>query len=73
MAKIEVPDELIPDNGELAEAYLTKTEIIVIGEPYRQQEHNCDGMGCTTFSHVIYRQEHGLLSVEAAALAMEAD
>ena len=53
--KIEIPDELIPEGAELIEAYITanKKKIVVIGEPDWQQDHDCDVMGCGTFSHVI--------------------
>ena len=60
MMKIKVPDDLIPEGAELIEAYLTgKGEIVAIGEPDWQQDHNCDSMGCTIFSHVIYRATPG--------------
>lgn len=40
-----------------AEVHLTKTELIVLGDPDQDDEaHNCDAMGCGTFSHVLHRQ-----------------
>lgn len=53
--KIEIPVRFIPKGAELIEAYRTKDEIIVMGEPEWVSEHNCDQMGCGTLSHVIYR------------------
>lgn len=51
-----VEKRLIPKEGELVEAYLTERECIVVGFPdENDEEHNCDEMGCGTFSHVIYR------------------
>lgn len=39
-----------------AEVHATKTELIVLGEPDDNDEsHNCDAMGCGTFSHVLFR------------------
>jgi len=63
MAKIEIPDEFIPEIAELIEAYKTPKEIIVIGEPDWVEDHNCDEMGCGTLSHVIFRLKlrHNLL------------
>jgi hypothetical protein len=40
----------------LGTAYRTKTELIVVGEPESDEEgHNCDAMGCSSVSHVVYR------------------
>jgi hypothetical protein len=34
----------------------TETEIIVLGQPDTDdEEHNCDCMGCSSVSHVLYR------------------
>ncbi len=42
---------------EFGNAIVTKTEIIVLGDPDEGDEsHNCDEMGCTTVSHVMFRQ-----------------
>jgi hypothetical protein len=54
-AVIKVEREFIPEGAELVEAYLTDKELIVIGEPPQDDSHDCDAMGCSTFSHVIYR------------------
>lgn len=53
--EIRVRKDLIPQSSILVEAYLTKNEIVVIGEPKEDDDHNCDVMGCGTLSHVIYR------------------
>lgn len=38
------------------EAVQTKTEIIVLGTPESDDEtHNCDAMGCSSVSHVLFR------------------
>jgi len=41
------------------EVYVGKGEIVVVGDPPNCEEeessHNCDEMGCTTFSHVLVR------------------
>lgn len=66
---IRVPKVCIPQGAKLVEAYETETEIIVCGDPPSEPEglteeqyskwyetsHNCDAMGCGTFSHVLYR------------------
>lgn len=56
-ATISVEKRFIPKGARLVEAYISETgEIIVVGEPNPEDEnHNCDEMGCSTFSHVIYR------------------
>jgi hypothetical protein len=69
MEEISVPKRCIPEGAKLVEAYETETEIVVCGQPqpepegltqeqyieYYETSHNCDQMGCTTVSHVIYR------------------
>ena len=36
--------------------YNTKTnELVVLGIPSEQQEHNCDEMGCGSMEHVLIR------------------
>jgi len=55
MQKIEIPTRFIPGGAELIEAYKTKDEIIILGETDWVTEHNCDQMGCSTLTHVIYR------------------
>lgn len=38
-----------------AEVHTTKHELIVLGDPDGDESHNCDAMGCGTFSHVLFR------------------
>jgi hypothetical protein len=54
----------IPEGGRLVEAYETPREIVVCGEPPQalggfdesdETAHNCDALGCSTISHVVYR------------------
>lgn len=52
---ISIPNEFIPEKAELIEAYRTKTEFIILGDPEDIKEHNCDEMGCGTLTHVIFR------------------
>jgi hypothetical protein len=62
---ISIQNRYIPEGSELVEAYETEKEIIVCGQPEDEPEehddswyetaHNCDQMGCGTWSHVIYR------------------
>ena len=53
---IIVEKRFIPKGAKLVEAYETDTEIVVLGFPDENDEtHNCDAMGCSTFSHVMYR------------------
>lgn len=55
-AEIRVRKDFIPKGATLVEAYLTDRELIVCGMPKENDEsHNCDAMGCTTLSHVLYR------------------
>jgi hypothetical protein len=51
-----VPKSLIPEGSTFRECYETDTEIIVIGWPEDDDEnHDCDQLGCSTLSHVLYR------------------
>ena len=59
---IRIEKWLIPPGAHLVEAYETADEIIVCGEPPNEYEdpgdtfgHNCDAMGCSSVSHVLYR------------------
>jgi hypothetical protein len=52
--EVRVRKDLIPKGSVLVEAYLTEREIIVMGQP-KDDDHNCDAMGCGTLSHVLYR------------------
>ena len=60
---ISVESWQIPEGGILRECYETETEVIVLGwprdsvlgEPGVDSDHNCDQMGCSTVSHVLYR------------------
>ena len=54
-AEIKVLRSDIPAGARLVEAYETDKEVIVIGEPNGDRNHDCDQMGCTTFSHVMFR------------------
>jgi hypothetical protein len=39
-----------------ADVYVTRTELIVVGSPdHDDVNHNCDAMGCTSVSHVLFR------------------
>ena len=53
--EVRVPTALIPEGAQLIEAYRTPEEYIVLGEPGDMEGHNCDVMGCATFSHVLWR------------------
>ncbi len=46
----------IPVGAILRECYETETEIVVCG-PIEANDvlHNCDEMGCSSVSHVLYR------------------
>ena len=57
---IRVPKDSIPEGSYLVEAYVTDKEVVVLGEPDWQDDHNCDAMGCATLSHVVYRELHAL-------------
>lgn len=53
---ISVLRSAIPKGAKLVEAYETEKEIIICGEPEENDEsHNCDQMGCSSVSHVLYR------------------
>lgn len=62
---IKVDKRFIPNGAELIEAYETEKGYIILGEPNDIEDekhpeyHNCDDMGCATFSHVILRIEKG--------------
>lgn len=52
----------IPEGAQLVEAYETATQIVVCGIPNEEpddmpdeQRHNCNYMGCSSVSHVLYR------------------
>ena len=38
-----------------SEVIQTRRELIVIGSPHGDESHNCDAMGCTSLSHVLFR------------------
>jgi hypothetical protein len=41
---------------EIGEAIVTKKEFLVLGDPPNDDEaHDCDRMGCGSFSHVVFR------------------
>lgn len=53
---ISVPKSLIPNGGKLVECYETEREFVICGEVDSDDEsHDCDSMGCGSFSHVIAR------------------
>lgn len=64
---MELADEKIPDGFWKIEAYTNGYQIVVVGTPLGEDElgfaydewdewaHDCDRMGCGTFSHVIAR------------------
>lgn len=54
---ISVPLSLIPQGAKLVEAYETTNSITVMFGPGEEipDFHNCDEMGCGSFSHVKYR------------------
>ena len=57
-AVVDVPLWFIPRGAQFRECYETADEIVVCGEPppaENDDSHNCDEMGCTTLSHVLYR------------------
>lgn len=52
---IHVPKYVIPAGAKLVEAYETSTRIVVMfGDEDIPEDHNCDQMGCGSFSHVKY-------------------
>ena len=54
--KLCVTGWAIPPNAILRECYETDTEIVVCGQPKpNDASHNCDEMGCSSVSHVLYR------------------
>jgi hypothetical protein len=59
---ITVPKFCIPKNAKLVEAYENENEIIVIGDiDSKDENHNCDQMGCSSLNHVKYRFKKGVL------------
>jgi hypothetical protein len=38
-----------------AEVFQTRTELIVTGDPGHDENHNCDALGCSSVSHVLFR------------------
>jgi hypothetical protein len=43
----------IPQGWESVEAYTNGIDLVVLGSP--DENHNCDMMGCSSVSHVLYR------------------
>jgi len=35
--------------------YVKGNQLVVVGEPDEQIEHNCDAMGCGSLDHVLFR------------------
>ncbi len=55
MSKIPTGFEEIKD---VTGVYVSKHEIVVTGHPeVDDEEHNCDDLGCTSVSHVLFREE----------------
>lgn len=60
---VEIPKEClivekrrIPKDAKLVECYETNSQYVIIGEVDDEDEsHNCDEMGCGSFSHVVAR------------------
>lgn len=50
-------DMPIPDGFEKHECYINREtgEVVVMGWPSEDNDHNCDQMGCGTLSHVVAR------------------
>ncbi len=43
---------------EVTGVYVSKHEIVVTGHPETDdEEHNCDELGCTSVSHVLFREK----------------
>ena len=54
--EVRVRKDCVPKGARLVEAYVSAGEIIVMGQPAKEDEpHNCDALGCGTLSHVLYR------------------
>lgn len=54
--EIRVRKDVVPKGAKLVEAYLTNSELVVMGQPKEDDEtHNCDAQGCGSLSHVLYR------------------
>jgi hypothetical protein len=58
----------------IGEAIVTKTEFMVLGTPDEGDEsHNCDAMGCGTFSHVLVRFPLAAMKTQHEQEAQESD
>ncbi len=54
--RMSIPMWMVPKGAMFRECWETDTEIIVVGWPEDDDEsHNCDVMGCSSVSHVLYR------------------
>jgi hypothetical protein len=51
----EVPEFVVPDGARIRGCYKTKSEVIITGDPEPNEAYNCDQMGCSIISHVLYR------------------
>ena len=46
---------------KIGDAYETEREIVIVGYPApdehlpEEEQHNCDALGCSSVSHVLYR------------------
>lgn len=43
------------DQLDAHDVFVKEDEIVIIGQPKEDDEHNCDYMGCSSVQHVIYR------------------
>jgi len=56
-----VEKRFVPEGAQLVECYETAREFVICGDPEEGEDehgnpiHNCDEMGCCTFSHVVAR------------------
>lgn len=54
--RFSVSGYTMPKGAILRECYETETEIVVCGTPdHNDESHDCDEMGCSSTSHVLYR------------------
>jgi hypothetical protein len=52
-----VDENGVPAGWTRVEAYTDGRRLVVLGEPEEGEAHNCDAMGCGSFSHVVARVE----------------
>lgn len=72
---IVVDKRFVPEGAKLVECYETATEWVVVGDPSDEEDehgnpiHNCDEMGCCTFSHVVARLQKRRAAATSGAIA----